>query len=217
MEKSKILKELVNNEVSLEIALSRLMIIANDIEDNEVSKWAEDELNGYKKGNIPPYRILGAGNIYYSGINGRYNITHASLPIDIFSNDIRKALEESPMLDSINSLTKLTNAEHAIAKDITALSEFVFETQGIQCTKITMEYGSNQITNILSAIRTKLISIFIELDKRLGNLDDLDISTENVNLPELRQTIFQIIYQDNSVKIGDKNKIDDTKLIGGDT
>ena len=48
MAKSKIIKELANNDISLEVALNRLMIIASDIENEELSQWAERELNGYK-------------------------------------------------------------------------------------------------------------------------------------------------------------------------
>ena len=84
------------------------------------------------------------------------------------------------------------------------------------CTSISVAHDHTQIAGVLHSVRTKLINIFIELDKRLGNLDDLDIVTNDVNLPELKQVIYQIIYQDNSVKIGDKNRLDNTKLIGGD-
>ena len=41
------IKQLANNEIDLEVALSRLMIIASDINNEELYKWAESELNGY--------------------------------------------------------------------------------------------------------------------------------------------------------------------------
>ena len=39
MAKSKIIKELANNSISLDVALSRLFIIASDIGDDELQQW----------------------------------------------------------------------------------------------------------------------------------------------------------------------------------
>ena len=63
-------------------------------------------------------------------------------------------------------------------------------------------------------MRTNLINIFIELDKELGNLDDLDIETKNVDLQKLNNVIFNI-FQDNSIELGDKNKINKSGFLGG--
>lgn len=59
MAKSKILKELASNQTSLDVVLSRLIIIASDIEDIKLQEWALNELNGYSKNeNVPEYRQL---------------------------------------------------------------------------------------------------------------------------------------------------------------
>ena len=71
MAKSKIIKELANKEISLEVAFNRLLIIASDIGNQELIDWATNELNGYSdKSLIPTYRQSGIGQILYSGING---------------------------------------------------------------------------------------------------------------------------------------------------
>ena len=59
MAKSKILKELASNQTSLDVVLSRLIIIASDIEDIKLQEWALNELNGYSKNeNVPEYMTL---------------------------------------------------------------------------------------------------------------------------------------------------------------
>lgn len=59
MAKSKILKELVNEETSLNIALKRLIVLAADINDNDLKEWAEKEINGYNADDeVPEYRKL---------------------------------------------------------------------------------------------------------------------------------------------------------------
>lgn len=52
MAKSKILKEVANNEISVEIALRRLYIIASDLEDDALITWIDKELNGYSEEDI---------------------------------------------------------------------------------------------------------------------------------------------------------------------
>lgn len=44
MAKSKIIKDLANNQISIEVALQRLMIIASDLDNEELLAWAEAEL-----------------------------------------------------------------------------------------------------------------------------------------------------------------------------
>ena len=75
MAKSKIIKELANKEISLEVAFNRLLIIASDIGNTDLIDWATNELNGYPNGSqIPKYREGKMGHIVYSGINGRLQV-----------------------------------------------------------------------------------------------------------------------------------------------
>ena len=69
-----------------------------------------------------------------------------------------------------------------------------------------MNYSKEVFIGILSSIRTKLIELFIALDKEFGNLDDLDI---DVNEKDLKKLNNVIIFQDNSIQIGDNNKLKD--------
>lgn len=72
-----------------------------------------------------------------------------------------------------------------------------------------MNYSKEVFIGILSSIRTKLIELFIALDKEFGNLDDLDIDVNEKDLKKLNKKIDVIIFQDNSIQIGDNNKLKD--------
>ena len=81
MAKSKVIKELASNEISLEVALNRLLIIASDIENDELAQWVENELNGYSDdAELPAYRVIDNTRFVYSGINGRFSVENAPLP-----------------------------------------------------------------------------------------------------------------------------------------
>ncbi|MEE3471598.1 MAG: hypothetical protein VZR24_13125 [Butyrivibrio hungatei] len=47
MPKSKIIKELVEGSESLEKSMTIMMVLAKDINNHEMEKWAESELSGY--------------------------------------------------------------------------------------------------------------------------------------------------------------------------
>lgn len=51
------------------------------------------------------------------------------------------------------------------------------------------------------------------LDKELGCLDDLDIDTTGKKLKELNNKLNIIIYEDNSVSIGNSNKLKNNSFL----
>lgn len=155
MAKSKIIKELANKEVSLEVAFNRLLIIASDLNNDDLVNWATNELNGYSKDSkIPKYREGKMGHIVYSGINGRIQVNNQPLPLSIFDKEL---------LDYIRI--------NYFDQDIATIEQFAFGDNG----------------NI--------------------GLDDLDIDTNVKNLKEINNKLNIIIFEDNSVTIGDGNKL----------
>lgn len=67
-------------------------------------------------------------------------------------------------------------------------------------------------TNILNKIKNKVLKIFIELEKKYGNLDDYYIDFSNKK--EKKEVIKNItnIITDNSVHIGDSNQIESSNI-----
>jgi hypothetical protein len=220
MAKSKILKELANDEISLDVAFSRLMIIASDINDEELRKWALKELNGYGKDDeCPSYRFIKSNKILYTGFNRNCQVTNMPLPLSCIPDECQKRLGNIMEDRSIASLLSIIKDKQTMGHDVTFLAPAIYEYSGgmIQCASIHVTFDYINFNGILSSIRTKLLDVFIELDKRLGNLDDLDVVTEDTDLlSELKQITYNIIYQDNSVKIGDNNKIDKSNILGGE-
>ena len=61
--------------------------------------------------------------------------------------------------------------------------------------------------------------ILIKLDKEYGCLDDLDIDITEKDPEEVRKInamIINYIFEDRSIKIGDKNRIDRTEIKSGE-
>ena len=217
MAKSKIIKELANNKVSLEVALNRLYVIASDINNEELQQWAECELHGYGKNKLPEYRYAKNTVFKYSGINGNYKVTNAPLPLlEIMKNEDPSTFY-LPIPDGIATIESFINnpAQNDIGRDLTWAAGMVFKMSGIQCYSIKQIVPINIFEGIANTLKMLLMKIFIKLDKTYGCLDDLDIDIETIDEQVVENTnavINNYIYENNSINIGDGNKIVDSSL-----
>lgn|GEM_PF-3406527 len=211
MAKSRIIQELANNDVALDVALRRLIVIASSLENNELSDWAIRELNGYRgDDSYPPYRVLPSGNILYSGLVGAFQVSSIPLPLFSLSSETRELIMTPyKVSDSVSVLENIVKEKLVgLSRNLSFFAQSVFEDTGghIQCTSIWAGTDYLMFERVLSALRTMILQLFISLDRELGNLDDLDIDTRNTNLDELRQVIFNVLYQDKSTHLEDKRK-----------
>ena len=218
MAKSKIIKELANNEISLDVAFSRLLIIASDIENQELIDWSTNELNGYSKASkIPKYREGKMGHIIYSGFNGRLQVTNQPLPLSVFDKEILEYIKVTSFEQDIATIERFAFGDDEVGLDLTELAGNVYKNSSIQCISISMKFPKEIFLGILSSIKTKLLKVFIELDRNFGCLDDLDINTNQKELEEINNKLNLIIYEDNSVTIGNSNNLKNNILekLGG--
>ena len=222
MAKSKILKELANNEVTLEVALKRLMVIATDINNIELKNWASKELRGYGDNDeLPSYRHIASGNIVYSGINGGFQVTRAPLPFTAFPTECRDLLlKPLEVRDSIAKIEIAASQKEAVSIDLTFFAQILYKAQGVRAYSIDNLYDPMQFKGILDDLATSLLEIYIVLDKELGNLDELDVKTEGVDLKKLNETTHSIIKIDASgnsinINVAGDNSTNTTQLVTG--
>ena len=52
MAKSQLIKDIATNNISLEEALQRLLLITSELDDLDISNWILSELNGYNSEDI---------------------------------------------------------------------------------------------------------------------------------------------------------------------
>lgn len=216
MAKSKIIKALANNEISMETALNRLLIIASDLDNDSLADWAAAELHGYSKGmDIPEYRKKKSMHFTYSGINGGFQVTNIPFTyLEIIAEHDENAFDV-PIIDSVSTLKGFidNSDKQSYCRDYTYLNGYVYERTGIQCTSILQRVPLNFLQNILSEIKTRLLRILIKLDKEYGCLDDLDVDTSTKSPEEIaaiNKVVNNYVFIDNSITVGDNNKIKGT-------
>lgn len=205
MPKSKIIIDIVEDRVDLMVSLNRLLVLAKDVKNNKLSKWAISELNGYKPDeDLPEYRIAESRYIQYSGINGRLQVKNQPLPLGMIKTEMYDELEKVKVRDGIKTIIDYQNDD--TYRDLTFLASEVFESSGghIQCVSIRQLIPASIYKGIYSEVKSKLLLAFCELERKYGCLDELviDVSKQkndiieknneelnhvvlNVNLPEL--------------------------------
>ena len=221
MAKSKIIKELANNQISMEVALQRLLIIASDLDNEELSAWAEAELRGYSQTDtLPEYRNIQSIHFIYSGINGSFKVTNCPFTFTSVLDDILSDIYNVPIMDSVSSLQNFVDNpdKQSYRRDFSMLNGLVLQRTGIQCTSIYQTVPLNFLQNILSQIKTILMNIFLKLDKEYGCLDNLDVDTTAKTPDEvdaINKVVNNYIFIDNSVNVGDRNKLKGSGIFSG--
>ena len=215
MTKSNVIKNLAENTISVETALNRLLVISVDINNSELHEWAKHELLGYDTlEKLPDYREKTSQYIEYSGVTGNFQVTNAPLPLSLFPEKYHKNITTVNFVEGIATIEQNANnvsRAHYIL-DLTQYAGIIAEetSDKIQCASISLVIPKSYYQEILNNVKTRLIEIFIRLEKEFGNLDSLDIDTTGRSKGEVNKINKQInvnIHTENSPTIGDNNHI----------
>jgi hypothetical protein len=213
MARSQLLKDAVSGKESIESILLRLKVILSDLENGNIMNWVNGELEGYKaEENLPPYRIFQGNIIGTYLVNYTTKYTGQPVPLQfLISKEKIDELSTINMSDGIGVIQNILQGEnrenygrvipteycHAISKDT------------LQIAGMRVTVPSNRLDGIVSQVKTKLVDVIMELEKEFDNLDDLDIRSQmegDSSAKNVINVIENIIY-DESIKIGDKNKM----------
>jgi len=75
--------------------------------------------------------------------------------------------------------------------------------------------GPQLIQDVFATVENRLLDALIVLEKEFGNLDELDIDITAKTSDELKTIIDKlivIVYNDNSVSVGDGNRIKNSTI-----
>ncbi|RDY72560.1 hypothetical protein DXT76_01065 [Halobacillus trueperi] len=223
MAKSQILKDLVSGEEKLDSVLTRLKVILADLGNEEINKWINNEIQGYGEGDeVPPYRVLTGepmGDFYLgNGVKG-YQYSKSRVPIGKLDKEMQKDVLTLHLTDGISSLIHMQYSDSQLIKPIPAEFCGTLSQPGLQVLKLSIHYSKNQIHGVVANIKNKLTDIVMKLDKDFGNLDDLDVFSEEdpqQELEAIQQYIINVIFEDKSITIGDGNRIKDSDIGHGE-
>lgn len=215
MKRSKIIIELIKDEINVVQAMDILNLLLQDINDKKIKKWLENEINGYEKDkDVPNYRILNA-NIVGDYIGGRFKCSNKDIPIKPeYVKEYSKVIITAPISQIMQlSIAEKESKEHCLGIPLhQVLAQQISLVNG-EVISARRELSIYAHTNLLLLIKSKILKIFVELEKKYGNLDNYYIDFSNKKTEkEIVKEITNIIYTDNSVHMGSDNKIEKSSV-----
>lgn len=225
MAKSKIIKDLANSSVDTITALKRTKVLVSALNNAEISKWLDYEISGYPEGEvIPSYRKV-QGNLmgsYFKGsMASHMTWTNVSLPLGKIPDKIKEVLLTVEFHEGVESLKTLAAKSQAAGTEISktipadffpAIATYNNDLH-MMITSARVVVSEHIISNIFSVVENKLLDMLMILEKEFGCLDELDIDTmakSKGEIEAINNRILVLVFNDNSVTIGDGNKFKDT-------
>lgn len=227
MPKSKIIKELANGTVDTLVALKRTKVLLSEFENEALNNWINNEITGYlEDSEIPAYRTVRGslmGSYFKGSMVSHMTWNHVSIPLGKMPEDLQESLLTVSFREGVEALRQLAekcdSADNHIGKTVNAdffpVIAHYNEDPYMMITSASVEIASQCIHNVFSNIENRLLDVLILLEKEFGVLDDLDIDVESKSEDEKEGIVKQlqiIIFNDNSVTIGNGNKIKDSNI-----
>ncbi|WP_394542755.1 AbiTii domain-containing protein [Priestia aryabhattai] len=220
MARSQILKDVVSGKESIENILLRLKVILSDLDNELIMKWVDGELQGYKsEDDLPKYRIFRGSIIGTYLVNYQAKYTNAPVPLEVLLPQEKiDNISIVTVNDSIATVQNMLDGENRerFAKVIPTAFCHAISTSQLQIVGMNVHLSSNHLDGIVSSVKHKLIEIVMQLEKQFDNLDELDIKSQveedSSKRDQIVYDIENIIYEGSPISIGDKNKINKSKL-----
>ena len=222
MARSQIIKDLANSNCDLSTALKRTKVLIKLLGDEQILKWINCEIEGYKEENkIPKYRMfLGefVGTYIVGTMRQHVKYSNVSIPLGKMPKEQRNMLLTASMKQGISTLEQmLKDPNTRFAKNVP--TDIYRSIENFVCNPLfsiafgEVVYDKMQIMDIIPHVENILLDMLLLLEKEFGNLDEFDIdvdSKDEEQLDNIRNTLYVMVFNDNSVTVGNDNKFRDT-------
>lgn len=212
-----IINDLIDKETSVTTALLKTKVLAKRIDHIELSKWVDNELNGYHENEpLPIYRKNYQCQIKGSYINGNMKYTNQPIPVIEAENKYGLELRETSFRQGISSLEKLEkdSSEGKLSMDypleIVSLIESAWRSLGnhyLNVINVRKIISTAVISEIIGSIKAKLLDFMLELESSFGEVSEIkSLKNEGNKITEImNQTIINNTGNGNIVNAGNDN------------
>ncbi len=175
-----IIENLSSDKPNLTNAMLKTKVLLHKLGKRELVEWVNNEINGYdEKAEAPPYRAVNA-QVLANFANMAYQYNRHPIPLSHLDDDYRRTLEGTTLRQSLGVLEEFASndagyiqspipveANHILGKGLAS---------GYHIQKTWCEIGTNQITQILIEVRSRLLDFILELSQDLSE----DLTDEQV-------------------------------------
>lgn len=216
---SQIINDLIDNEKSINGALLKTKVLASRIQNTELIKWVDGELNGYKsKNELPDYRKNIPTYLKGSYLNGNMKYTNQPIPTLGLDKIIQRNLQSAEFQESINVLENLVkdNDSQTLASPLKAELVGLIERNWIemgnpylQLMSVNKTISKNAIVEVISKVRSKLLDFMLKIDEQFGSLTEIeDLKNKKEELATImNNTIINNSGDGSIINAGDNSNI----------
>ena len=162
MKRSQIIIDLIRDNINVSQAMDILNALLNDMKNEKIKKWLDNEKNGYgAKDKIPEYRIV-HGQIMGNVINYTLKVTGTNIPV---KPEFKEHFTKIEVKAGISDIVQLSIAEketknHSLTNPIELdVINDISLVEG-QVTHAHTELSIYAHTNILNDIKNKLVNLY---------------------------------------------------------
>lgn len=218
MARSEIIKQFASGNIKTEIALRQLKVLLFSFDNQEFMDWVDKELSGYNiDDEIPSYRKAGAS---LKGSVMKFSVQINNIGIPIRQNapvDLIDYCNSYSFRESIGALQLLLESEGPLVVSVPPdIYPLIVTNAAIRITSVLnaqLSVSRSNLSGIISSVDKKILDILLCLEKEFGLLDNYELALEDkseTELADIKKQIQTIIYYDNSITVGNNNKINDS-------
>ncbi|MBB5645742.1 hypothetical protein [Pedobacter cryoconitis] len=219
-----VINDLINTNISIEAALFRLQYFARLVKNEELLKYTESEINGYKNAELPDYR-KGLAKITANFQVGNNHHT-GEIPVIMLEAPYNELLQYHGVHEGIKvleqmSLRPVSKESQTLRVDFPMEWLHILQPAAVKIYKTNMKLqvvgavitsNANIIIQILSTVRARLLAFSMELAEQFGY--DIEIRPFKQEGIINNQTINYLIKTEinnngdgNVINTGDDQKI----------
>lgn len=203
--------DILNQEVNLSSILRKAKVLATNIKNEEMKKWIDSELNGYKSDykKIPEYRI-GHSDIYGDFINS-FGIKMNNMQIPIFKlhETFKNINNEVILTRGIRNLESLLESDEKKFKKllpsdvVTILSNRIYEN--FTCLQAWKSMDRGQIEQVLDIVRNRLLNFVLELQEMYPEINKSEDAIFKIPNDAMNSVFNNFIIGNNNIVSGGSN------------
>ncbi|KOY86240.1 hypothetical protein AD998_08860 [bacterium 336/3] len=187
-----IINELVDTNKSITSPFLKAKVLASQIQNSELLKWVNDEIQGYEQENLPDYRVK-YGYLQGDYINGNSHLKNQPILTGL-GKDIEEEIKRIRFTQSLQELESMLSKESdtiirnllvpQLVKLVEQSIKRVPENRAFNLIHLEVITSITVVNNILSVVRNKLLDFMLKITEEFGQtveIKDLKENKEKVN------------------------------------
>lgn len=205
-----LIDELTDKTNLLTDILIKTKVLAFKLKNAELTKWIDNELNGYEDGLLPEYRKLSC-QIMGTVSNGFQRANNFPIPLYGIDEELKQSILTVNLMQSLSTLDDFVNGKNEGKMIINIPAEFYGYLSKDLDNGFVIEYARREIDKLqvvqtLTAVKTKLLDFLLNLNEEAENKDNVSSLSQGDSKDKVASIFHSSVFGNNTtIIVGDNN------------